>query len=310
MRAVRSAVHGVSGQPHRRVVLGLPGGLPTASEQLAALGRAFLLAELMVLPDQRRRGIATCLGERLLARLDSDLVVAALDRPDDAGRVNATAKTLPCTPGDGRSSPHCLPRTAANPGSAPGRTAAAQEAWIRHRCGDRGFWSGPAAGFPPRSRRRGPRAPAPRSMAWPPSRQGQVVECEVVAPAAREADPREFGDSGDSLHRVPSPSHTGHGAWRRRTESVRRPPHAQGCCRGQGWHSSNTRTRPRRAPGQRDAGIVEFGRTPRKPHGKRVLSGCLAAPIDTRHEPAVSTPQAPRAVRGGPEAPPRPELRR
>ena len=38
----------------------------------------------MVLPAHRRNGVATLMGERLLARLDTDLVVAAVDleRPD------------------------------------------------------------------------------------------------------------------------------------------------------------------------------------------------------------------------------------
>ncbi|QQM46886.1 hypothetical protein JEQ17_24345 [Streptomyces liliifuscus] len=63
------------------------GELPTDIEELTASGRTFLLAELMVLPAHRRAGVATLLGERLLARLDADLVVAAVDleRPDDEG---------------------------------------------------------------------------------------------------------------------------------------------------------------------------------------------------------------------------------
>ncbi|MEV0556030.1 hypothetical protein AB0I27_21590 [Streptomyces sp. NPDC050597] len=69
------------------------GELPTDIEELTASGRTFLLAELMVLPAHRRHGVATLLGERLLARLEADLVVAAVDleRPDgegsDAGEV-------------------------------------------------------------------------------------------------------------------------------------------------------------------------------------------------------------------------------
>ncbi|MEU9874938.1 hypothetical protein [Streptomyces phaeochromogenes] len=61
------------------------GELPTGIEELTASGRTFLLAELMVLPAHRRHGVATLMGERLLARLDTDLVVAAVDleRPDD-----------------------------------------------------------------------------------------------------------------------------------------------------------------------------------------------------------------------------------
>ncbi|MEV2234796.1 hypothetical protein AB0H69_40380 [Streptomyces phaeochromogenes] len=61
------------------------GELPTDIEELTASGRTFLLAELMVLPAHRRHGVATLMGERLLARLEADLVVAAVDleRPDD-----------------------------------------------------------------------------------------------------------------------------------------------------------------------------------------------------------------------------------
>jgi len=56
------------------------GELPEDIEELTASGRTFLLAELMVLPAHRRRGIATRLVERLLIRLDADLVVATADR--------------------------------------------------------------------------------------------------------------------------------------------------------------------------------------------------------------------------------------
>lgn len=73
---------------------GFRGELPTDIEELTASGRTFLLAGLMVLPAHRRLGVATLVGERLLTRLDADLVVAAVDRerldvdrerPDDEG---------------------------------------------------------------------------------------------------------------------------------------------------------------------------------------------------------------------------------
>ncbi|MFE9836252.1 GNAT family N-acetyltransferase [Streptomyces sp. NPDC005551] len=73
---------------------GFRGGLPPDIEELTASGRTFLLAELMVVPGLRRRGIATRLAERLLARLDTDLVVATVDRPDENGHANAAARTL------------------------------------------------------------------------------------------------------------------------------------------------------------------------------------------------------------------------
>ncbi|MFD5078854.1 hypothetical protein [Streptomyces sp. NPDC058371] len=73
---------------------GFRGELPTDIEELTASGRTFLLAELMVLPAHRRQGVATRLSERLLVRLATDLVVAAVDRPDEGGRTNAAAETL------------------------------------------------------------------------------------------------------------------------------------------------------------------------------------------------------------------------
>lgn len=108
---------------------GLRGGLPTAIEELTASGRAFLLAGLMVLPDHRCRGIATRLSERLLARLEHDLIVAAVDRPDAAGQVNAAAETLHAWRWSKLG--ELLPRGAADAGSGQGRQTAAQDVWIR-----------------------------------------------------------------------------------------------------------------------------------------------------------------------------------
>ncbi|MCX4559268.1 hypothetical protein OHA02_24120 [Streptomyces phaeochromogenes] len=87
------------------------GELPTDIEELTASGRTFLLAELMVLPAHRRNGVATLMGERLLARLDTDLVVAAVDleRPDGEGSED----------GDGRG------------GDRGGRPANAAQATVR-----------------------------------------------------------------------------------------------------------------------------------------------------------------------------------
>lgn len=73
---------------------GLRGELPEDIEELTASGRMFLLAELMVLPAHRRTGIAARLGERLLARLDADLVVAAVKRTDDRTESDAAADVL------------------------------------------------------------------------------------------------------------------------------------------------------------------------------------------------------------------------
>ncbi|MFF3615499.1 hypothetical protein [Streptomyces sp. NPDC002580] len=110
---------------------GFRGELPTDIEELTASGRTFLLAELMVLPVHRRGGVATRLGEWLLARLDTDLVVAAVDRSGDDGHENAAAETLRAwgwtklgelgshTPSDSGSD------------AGPGRAGFAREVWIR-----------------------------------------------------------------------------------------------------------------------------------------------------------------------------------
>lgn len=110
---------------------GFRGDLPTEIEELTASGRTFLLAELMVLPAHRREGIATRLGERLLARLATDLVVAAVDRPDDDSRQNAAARTLHAWGWSnlGELDPHAFPDVGS--GAGPGRETAAQEVWIR-----------------------------------------------------------------------------------------------------------------------------------------------------------------------------------
>ncbi|WP_192583527.1 GNAT family N-acetyltransferase [Streptomyces albicerus] len=126
---------------------GFGGELPTDIEELTASGRTFLLAELMVLPAHRRLGIATLLGKRLLSRLDADLVVAAVERPDDSGGDDSGGD-------DGDSGPRSAaeetlrawgwsrlgvldPRAVSDVGSGSGsragtgREAAAREVWIR-----------------------------------------------------------------------------------------------------------------------------------------------------------------------------------
>jgi GNAT superfamily N-acetyltransferase len=105
---------------------GLRGELPEDIEELTASGRMFLLAELMVLPTHRRTGIAARLGERLLARLDADLIVAAVNRTGGETEDNAAAEVLRSW---GWSKLGELdPRTARN-GSGPGPVA--REVWIR-----------------------------------------------------------------------------------------------------------------------------------------------------------------------------------
>ncbi|MFH8465238.1 GNAT family N-acetyltransferase [Streptomyces sp. NPDC017991] len=123
------------------------GELPRDIEELTASGRTFLLAELMVLPAHRRRGIATRLVERLLLRLDADLVVAAVGRDTDRPSDSSGNGTDGAAGGDGPPGaaaeafrawgwsrfgvlgPHSAPYTAFDAG--PGPDAMAGEVWIR-----------------------------------------------------------------------------------------------------------------------------------------------------------------------------------
>ncbi|WP_225891155.1 GNAT family N-acetyltransferase [Streptomyces dioscori] len=104
------------------------GELPTDIEELTASGRTFLLAELMVLPAHRRRGVATRLVERLLIRLDADLVVAATGRDADS-------------PAGGRGN------GAGGGGGSPGAAAEAFRAWGWSRFGVLGPRITPATAF-------------------------------------------------------------------------------------------------------------------------------------------------------------------
>ncbi|MFI1410741.1 GNAT family N-acetyltransferase [Streptomyces sp. NPDC020707] len=122
------------------------GELPTDIEELTASGRTFVLAELMVVPAHRRHGIATRLVERLLSRLDADLVVAATERHSDshsdgdgdgdgpvggAGTPGAAAEAFRAW---GWSSFGLLgPHTALDLsyGAGPGPDSVAREVWIR-----------------------------------------------------------------------------------------------------------------------------------------------------------------------------------
>ncbi|WJV47200.1 GNAT family N-acetyltransferase [Streptomyces flavofungini] len=86
---------------------GFPVEVTPQIEELTASGRAFVLAELMVLPGYRRRGVATRLAELLLSRHPQDLVVAGVgpDRAEDGIRDLLRAwgwKELPASgPGTG-----------------------------------------------------------------------------------------------------------------------------------------------------------------------------------------------------------------
>ncbi|MCI3932050.1 hypothetical protein [Streptomyces sp. AN091965] len=55
--------------------------LPPAATGAAAAGRLFLLVELMVLPEHRRRRVATRMRDLLLARHGADVVVTTLAAP-------------------------------------------------------------------------------------------------------------------------------------------------------------------------------------------------------------------------------------
>ncbi|MEU8139501.1 GNAT family N-acetyltransferase [Streptodolium elevatio] len=58
---------------------GALGRLPRHIEELTASGRVFVIADLMVLPAYRRRGVGTSLMELLLSRCDAALAVAFVD---------------------------------------------------------------------------------------------------------------------------------------------------------------------------------------------------------------------------------------
>jgi GNAT superfamily N-acetyltransferase len=107
------------------------GELPTDIEELTASGRTFLLAELMVLPAHRRAGIATRLGEWLLSRLETDLVVAAVDRSDDDGHASAAAGTLHAWGWSKLGELGSHAPSDSGPDAGSGRGGAAREVWIR-----------------------------------------------------------------------------------------------------------------------------------------------------------------------------------
>lgn len=58
---------------------GLLGDLPRQIEELTASGQVFVIADLMVLPANRRRGAGTALVELLLSRCDAALATAFVD---------------------------------------------------------------------------------------------------------------------------------------------------------------------------------------------------------------------------------------
>ncbi len=125
--------------------------LPADVEELTASGHAFLLAELMVLPDHRRHGIATRLVERLLIRLEADLVVATADHYGDrdssggsGGRDNGDGEN------DGGDGDTGNDRGDGGDGGDDSRNAAAATfrawGWSRSSVATTGADAGPAAG--------------------------------------------------------------------------------------------------------------------------------------------------------------------
>ncbi|MCF3119329.1 hypothetical protein IPZ68_06350 [Streptomyces arenae] len=66
---------------------GFRGILPKEVEEQTASGQVFLLKELMVVPAERRKGVATRLRTLLLTRHTSDVVVALIGRDDDQARA-------------------------------------------------------------------------------------------------------------------------------------------------------------------------------------------------------------------------------
>ncbi|MDJ0461631.1 GNAT family N-acetyltransferase [Streptomyces sp. H27-C3] len=63
---------------------GLRGGVPQEIEELTASGNVFAVAELMVHPSHRRHHIASHLQERLLARVEAELVTTFVDATNTA----------------------------------------------------------------------------------------------------------------------------------------------------------------------------------------------------------------------------------
>ncbi|QDQ12794.1 hypothetical protein [Streptomyces spectabilis] len=70
--------------------------LPPAATGAAAAGRLFLLMELMVLPEHRRRRVATRLRDLLLARHGTDVVVTTLASPG-GGAAHEVLRAWSCT---------------------------------------------------------------------------------------------------------------------------------------------------------------------------------------------------------------------
>lgn len=66
---------------------GFVGVVPDEVEELTASGKVFAVAELMVLPEHRRRGIGGRLMERLLSASDAELAVVLLDPADTVARA-------------------------------------------------------------------------------------------------------------------------------------------------------------------------------------------------------------------------------
>ncbi|MFD7016375.1 GNAT family N-acetyltransferase [Streptomyces sp. NPDC059161] len=63
---------------------GFRGAVTDGDEELASGDRVFALAELMVLPAHRRAAIATRLRQRLLERVDADLITTLIDPANTA----------------------------------------------------------------------------------------------------------------------------------------------------------------------------------------------------------------------------------
>lgn len=63
---------------------GFRGGLPRAVEELTSSGKVFAVTGLVVRPDERNRGLAGFLQERLLADHQASLGATLVDRPNRA----------------------------------------------------------------------------------------------------------------------------------------------------------------------------------------------------------------------------------
>ncbi|OON79163.1 hypothetical protein [Streptomyces tsukubensis] len=110
---------------------GFQGSLPLDVEELTVSGRAFVLAELMVVPAHRGAHVATRIQQHLLVRHADDLVIALVE-PSDSPALAVVSSwewsklgMLDAAPGAPAAFPASATRTPIGPPLVP------HEVWIR-----------------------------------------------------------------------------------------------------------------------------------------------------------------------------------